>query len=471
MFGTNLRSILTTSEKQTAIITDNDEHYSYGDLIEISEKISSYLQKRSLIFNLCENSIGALVGYLAFTFNGHVSLLINSSQNTDAVSQLIDNYQPDYLWVKSAQASSFKESKIIVNFANYSLVSMQTKPTNDLHENLALLLPTSGSTGSPKYVKLSKQNILSNAQSIASFLKLDKNQRPITSLPMYYSFGLSVINSHLISGSTILLTNSSLLQKDFWSFLREAKATSISGTPYHFEMLDRLKLDNLNKTNISIMTHAGGRMNKNLLKKIALFCHHNDLKFFSMYGQTEATARMSFVPPHKLLAKIGSIGIPIPGGDFELLDDAGNVINSNNNNGELIYTGENVSLGYANKREDLQFGDQNFCKLYTGDIAKRDSDGFYYLVGRKSRFTKIYGNRINLDDIEQLIFSIYGSCACIGKDDLLLVFSLLGNNKNEIRQFICKKTGINHRAIDVRLIAEIPRTANGKISYSDLENI
>ena len=139
MFGTDLRSILTTAEKKIAVITDNEERYFYGDLIEFAEKISSYLHKRSLVLNFCENTIGALVGYLAFTFNGHVSLMVNSSQNTEVVNKLIDEYKPDYLWVKSSQASFFKESEIIISFADYSLISMQKKSPKYLHENLCWL--------------------------------------------------------------------------------------------------------------------------------------------------------------------------------------------------------------------------------------------------------------------------------------------------------------------------------------------
>jgi acyl-CoA synthetase (AMP-forming)/AMP-acid ligase II len=471
MIETKIQSILSGYQQELAIITDRNEHFYYCDLIEISEKIVSHLTGRSLVFVFCENSIGSLAGYLAFTFNGHVSLMLNSRQDTGQVNKLINCYLPDYLWVKSSQVHSFTDTKIVFNFKNYVLLSLQKEATHELHKDLALLLPTSGSTGSPKYVKLSKNNILANAKSIATYLKLDKSQRPITSLPMYYSFGLSIINSHLISGSTILMTNMSLLQKEFWSFLSEGKATSISGTPYHFEILDRLNLENLNKTNISVMTHAGGRMEIDLLRKIAIYCNKYSVKFFSMYGQTEATARMSFVPPDKLFEKIGSIGRPIPGGYFELVDNLGRIINSTDKTGELVYKGANVCLGYALKREDLKKGDQNFQKLNTGDLAKSDTDGFYYIVGRKSRFVKIYGNRINLDDIEKITSNIYGNCACIGGEDSIVIYALLDNDKDEIRRYVSKKIGINRRAIHVRLIAEMPRNSNGKISYPELEII
>lgn len=469
MVDENVSCIFTRDHSRIAIITDNNKTYSYGDLFNISKKIGSFIKKRALIFNFCENSIGAISGYLAFRLNNHVSLMLNNSQNKEFVKTLIQKYQPGYMWLKSSDIKFFDQGKILYNFSGYSLLELEIQKETKLHRDLTLLMPTSGSTGSPKYVKLSENNLMSNSNSIIEYLNINESERPITSLPMNYSFGLSIVNSHLLSGSTILLTNYSLLQKEFWSFLKDRRATSLSGTPYHFEILDRLKLDNLLDTNLSIMTHAGGKMRNELIEKIAHFCFKNNKKFFSMYGQTEATARMSFLPPNKLLTKIGSIGVPIPGGKFELIDEVGNLITKSNVKGNLVYRGENVCLGYAQNIADLKIGDRNFKKLYTGDIAKKDSEGFYYIEGRSSRFIKIYGNRINLDDVEEIVSRFFGECACVGVDDLLIIFVKLNSDVSKIKTMISQKINTNYRAIDVRCIINIPRNSSGKILYSELE--
>ena len=465
----NARSLLKFDNSRIAVITENGEHYSYEDLLRYSDELSSCLKPKSLIFNFCENNIESLVGYLAFAFEGHAALLINSKQHFSLTKSLIDKYSPDYIWINTEQKKYFSCQKVVFSLKGYHLLDMEQNTVSALHKDLSLLLPTSGSTGSSKYVKLTLNNIISNAKSIAQYLNLNETERPVTSLPMHYSFGLSVINSHLVSGSTILLTKFSFFQKEFWSFLKNFRATSISGTPFHFAMLDRLGLDNLNRTEIRVITHAGGKMNPDLLKKMVVFCDQNSLVFFSMYGQTEATARMSFVPPEKLKDKLGSIGIPIPGGQFELLDDASNLIVDSGVEGDLVYSGENVGWGYANIREDLSNCGDSGRKLHTGDRAIRDDDGYYYIVGRKTRFIKIYGNRINLDDIEDLIHESFGECACIGVDDSIIIYVTSDTKIAEIKAYIAKITGISSRVIEVRFIHKMPRTDNGKLSYSELE--
>ena len=289
------------------------------------------------------------------------------------------------------------------------------------------------------------------------------------SLPMHYSYGLSIINSHLISGARILLTEKSIVEKKFWDFLKEQKATSFSGVPYTFETLYRLKFFDMRLPHLKILTQAGGKLKKDLSLAFAKFCLKKGKKFFVMYGQTEASPRMSYVPPNLSVKKNGSIGIPIPGGKFELIDEKGNQIDKPNKIGELIYIGPNVFMGYANSSKDLGKNSVRSGKLFTGDIAKRDKDNFYYIEGRKTRFVKIFGRRVSLDSLELILQDNFGQCICIGNDEKITILSKKKDKKDVIIKFISDLVKINIKVLDFKHIIDIPKTSSGKINYKYLE--
>jgi len=631
------------------------------------------------------------------------------------------------------------------------------KPSNNqthLHPSLALLITTSGSTGAPKLVRQSYRNIRANAESIAEYLKIDASERPITTLPMNYVYGLSIINSHLIRGATILLTDKTLMQREFWNFFNEQQATSFGGVPYTYEMLDKLMFFRRKLPSLKTMTQAGGKILPALHQKFAEYAQREGKNFVVMYGASEATSRMSYLPPERALDKVGSMGIAIPGGKFMLIDADGkeiagvpsadvpecrsaevrracaerkvnewlqgvtdetfeaalvklvnekcvareyrfkkleekelalagarqfyrefarrliplsdgryvyfapderakvrnlnnavswaeyafhavsssgrlldgknfrerlynptkradlpclegivraeqcmyrlidaypendaiifvgrdadqgrleivtrldqfgnaeanlgevtviakhkrkvdpppkfrpltevvetvakhqaagfspsttvnNVSNfpshdkgvsaqgtgdrracaeqSNNqtikqsNNsfspvGELVYTGPNVTLGYAECAADLVKGDERGGVLHTGDMAKRDAEGFYYIVGRKKRFLKIFGNRVNLDETERLIKDHFPGleCACGGVDDQMKIYVVASDDGracaprapiDQIRQFIADKTHLNFTAFRIVMVDAIPKNAAGKTLYKEL---
>lgn len=451
-----------------AIISDNNESISYAKLDEVSDYLKDKLPQRSLIFSLNKNSLGSFCGYFSFFKNKVVPLMLEAKIDFELLENLISLYKPAYLWLPSEDILRFPEGKVVCSVFDYSLLKLENQSTFKLNEDLALLLTTSGSTGSPKLVMLTYENIKSNALSIIEYLSIDNKERPITTLPMSYSFGLSIINSHLYSGATILLTNRSLFEKDFWAFLKAQKATSLSGVPYTFEMLKKLRFTKMDLPYLNTLTQAGGKMNIGLNKEFAEFCHSNDKRLFVMYGQTEATARMSYLPHEKSLSKLGSMGIAIPGGQFSLINENGQTITESNVVGELVYKGRNVSLGYAECGEELSKFDENKGVLITGDMAKRDDDSFYYIVGRKKRFVKIFGNRINLDETERLLKNTVSDCACVGNDDQMFIYINDESRSEEVRKFISTKTGIHHSAFSIRIIDKIPKNSSGKTIYSGL---
>ena len=410
-----------------ALITDRGESISYCELSKRVKYRATELKRGVLQFCLCKNDIKTVVEYLACLEAGAPVVLLDSNKDFETIEHLRRIYRP-----------------------------CETK----CHPNLALCLTTSGSTGSPKLVRLTKRNILANAESIADYLQIDENERPITMLPMYYSYGLSIINSHLLKGATILLTDKTYAQREFWNFLKDNRATSMSGVPYTWELLRRLRFMRMDLPSVKTMTQAGGKLNAEIAKEYIQWAKSQSKRFIVMYGQTEATARMSYLPWEKAEEKYASIGVAIPGGDFSLAED-----------GELIYNGENVSMGYADCAEDLMKGDENHGILHTGDMARMDEDGFYYITGRKKRFVKIWGNRCNLDQIEQIVKTVTTSCACAGVDDKVTVFVTHEGLDKAIIDLLVSKTGLNQIAFHIKQIDTIPITPSGKIDYPQLQQM
>lgn len=427
-----------TYHSRLAIITDDGTHLTYRELADRVHSKAQSLQKGVLQFCLCRNDINSIVFYLACLEANAPVVLLDAQKDEATIEHLRTIYQPGI-----------------------------TK----CHPDLAVCLTTSGSTGSPKLVRLTKHNVMSNAEAIADYLHIDENERPITMLPMYYSYGLSIINSHLIKGATILLTDKTYAQREFWNFLRENKATSMAGVPYTWEMLRRLRFFRMDLPSVKTLTQAGGKLNADIVREYIDNAQQTGRQFIVMYGQTEATARMSYLPWDKAMDKCGSVGIAVPGGRFELVDNQGNIVREPNVDGELVYYGDNVSMGYAECAEDLLKGDENHGRLTTGDIAHRDQDGFYYITGRLKRFVKIWGNRCNLDQLEQIVKTVTTSCACVGVDDCVTVFTTQDGVEQEIKSLLSTKTGLNIRAFQVKMLDKIPTTLSGKLDYTAMQKM
>lgn len=460
-------------KRNTAVITDRGERLTYSELNDEAKRFAKAMPEKGLLFCLCENRLGSLVAHVSCLDNHIPIVLLDGSKGKTVIQSLVELYQPEYLWLNKEKAGVYS-GEIVYEFASFVLLKMHyaesvDKPT--IHPDLALCLTTSGSTGSPKFVRLSEKNVLSNAESIAEYLQIDENERPVTTLPSYYSYGVSVINSHLIKGATLLLTEGTVAQREFWNFMKEQKATSIAGVPYTYEMLKMMRFFRMDLPYLKTMTQAGGKLNKDIVKEYIEYAKKTGKKFFVMYGQTEATARMSYLPFENAMEKCASIGIAIPRGKFSLIDVNGNPIDEPDVDGELVYVGPNVSLGYAERRADLARGDENHGELHTGDVARKDAEGFYYITGRLKRFVKVWGNRCNLDAIEQMVKSITTNCACAGVDDKISVFVTKEGFDEQIIQMLSEKTGLNRKAFEVRTIESIPKSSSGKIQYAELQKM
>lgn len=445
-------------QQRIAAIDDSGRSVSYGDICGFSREFAKHLPERSLIFFLAENRIGSLLGYTAALSNRIVPLIISANTEESLYNHLYDLYLPEYLWMPESKADG---KEIIFSVWDYCLVKTGNLPT-PMYEELSLLLPTSGSTGSPKLVRHSYRNIEANADNVRRLFKLDGTEKAMAILPMHYTMGLSVIASHLLAGATLLLSGRSLLDKGFWTTLKEA--TSFTGVPYSYEILTKMRFTRMDLPNLKVITQGGGKLTETMWHTLAQYAQENGKQFIATYGQSECTARMAYLPAEMATEKVCSIGIAEPGGQLSIVDDHGNETFEGEATGEMVYRGENVTLGYATCREDLMKGDENHGVMHTGDLARRDADGCYYIVGRLKRFLKIFGLRIGLDEVERMIKAEYKTdCYCKGNDEILIVIVADPKLVDVLPAFIEEKTHLFHQKIEIQVVNEILRNEAGKV--------
>ena len=441
-----------------AAVDDSGQSVTYGDFCDFSQEFAKQLPSRSLIFILSENRIGSLLGYVASLSNRIVPLILSAATEEGLYNNLYEKYQPEYLWMPHAKAEG---KDIIFSAWDYCLVKTGNRKAI-LYEELSLLLPTSGSTGSPKLVRHSYRNIEANADNVRRLFKLDGSEKAMAILPMHYTMGLSVIASHLLAGATLLLSARSLLDKGFWATLKEA--TSFTGVPYSYEILTKMRFTRMDLPNLKVITQGGGKLTEAMWNTLAQYAQDKGKQFIATYGQSECTARMAYLPAEMALEKVCSIGIAEPGGQLSIIDDKGNESFEGEAQGEMVYRGENVTLGYATCREDLQKGDENHGVMHTGDLARRDADGCYFIIGRLKRFLKIYGLRIGLDEVERMIKEEYKTdCYCKGNDEKLIVLVVDPKLQDALPAFIEEKTHLFHQKIEVQVVDQILRNEAGKV--------
>ena len=450
---------LDRKERQRiAAIDDSGCSVTYGDICDFSKEFAKYLPQRSLIFLLAENKIGSLLGYTATLSNRIVPLVISANTEEGLYNHLYELYQPEYLWMPETKAEG---KEVVFSTWEYCLVKTGNQPT-PMYEDLSLLLPTSGSTGSPKLVRHSYRNIEANADNVRRLFKLDGTEKAMAILPMHYTMGLSVIASHLLAGATLLLSGRSLLDKGFWATLKEA--TSFTGVPYSYEILTKMRFTRMELPNLKVITQGGGKLTEAMWNTLAQYAKDNGKQFIATYGQSECTARMAYLPAEMALDKVCSIGIAEPGGQLSIIDDNDNETFEGEAQGEMVYRGENVTLGYATCREDLLKGDENHGIMHTGDLARRDADGCYYIIGRLKRFLKIFGLRIGLDEVERMIKAEYKTdCYCKGNDEKLIVLVTDPKLVDVLPAFIEEKTHLFHQKIEIQVVNDILRNEAGKV--------
>ena len=430
---------------RTAIVTA-DEELSYRELARRVARAARALgSSRRLVLVAGANSVDAVVGYLGALAAGHAVLL---APDDDAViGSLTVAYDPDVVCRPVRGRWRHTERRI--------------GSAHEFHPELALLLSTSGSTGSPKLVRLSYENLRANAESIATYLGIRETDRAATTLPMHYCYGLSVLHSHLVRGAGIILTGLSVADPCFWALFRRARGTSLAGVPYTFALLDRVGFDTMQLPDLRYITQAGGRMAPDQVRRYAELARRQGWDFFVMYGQTEATARIAYLPPDRTLTCPAAIGVPVPGGSLRLepVDEA-----TEPDVGELVYTGPNVMLGYAEAPADLRLG-RTVHELRTGDLARRSAEGLFEVLGRRSRFAKVFGLRIDLQRVESGLEADGMRASCVAGDDELVVAVEEAGHRVNLPRLIATRCGLPARAVRVVVVPELPRLASGKVDH------
>lgn len=436
-----------------AIITSDGSQISYGELAKAADRAAAALRgPAGLVIVEAANTVACVVAYLA-SLRARFPVLLAEPGSTVRDPRIADTFQAAYIF-RAAGDGEWR-------FESYSPDPVP------VHPDLCVLLSTSGSTGSPKLVRLSRANIEANAASIAEYLGIGPDDRALTSLPSFYSYGMSVINSHLHAGACLLLTEDSVSQDSFWTFLEQERATSFAGVPFTFDILERIGFRRRRHRypHLRYLTQAGGRLSAELVQEYAEWAERQGKQFFVMYGQTEASPRMAYMPPDQLRDNTGCIGVPIPGGAFELRKDNGELETRPDQPGELVYRGPNVMMGYGLGPEDLAAG-KLLEELHTGDVACRKANGLYYIVGRMSRFVKIVGLRISLDEIERWLEKQGVSAAVGGNDELIAVAIGPGrHNPAELKPRLLERFGLPASALEVAVLDPLPTLASGKVDH------
>ena len=424
---------------------------------------------KQLAFSFLPNTIDMVTTYLAAITSGHAIGLFPPATPAGRKLRLIQAYRPEIVTVSYGDELHEQLSALgyraLPPSGDDQSSTWQRKPEGRLAPPLALLLSTSGSTGTPKLVRLSGASVAANAMGIAHSLGIAPHHRAVTSLPLCYGYGLSVLNSHLAAGSSVVVSDQSPMTGSFWRLVHRHAIVEVSGTPMFYQAMFRRPHGPELPPAVRVLTQAGGRLATAHLQRALALMTAVEGRLFCMYGQTEATSRISCLNASMRPDKLGSVGFAVPGGQVHV----GAPVDGGDS-GPIGYTGPNVMMGYATCREDLA-RDHDVDYLHTGDLGRLDADGFLYVTGRSSRFTKILDRRVCLDDIEEWL-ERPGRCAVVtGPPGGAAIVVFTTKSPRALRsgcQALTASLGIPAASVEVREISAIPRAAGGKIDYGQL---
>ena len=297
--------------EKTALIDAYGYLATYRELTQFSEHFMNHVKRRCLVYILCENCVAAAAGYIACLSNQVVPLMLSESMDREALDRYIETYPPSYIWLPDERADTLSYTPVMRQLG-YTLLETGLSEY-PMHPGLSQLLSTSGSTGTPKLVRHSYENVYANACSVAQAFGLNSEERAMVSLPLHFTQGLSTLNSNLFVGATVLLNAAPLTQKDFWTFLKEQRATSFTGVPYTIRISIKLRFTRMDLPDLKIINQGGGRLRDELFLGLASYAKERGIKFIATYGSTETTSRMAYLEPQLAMEKCGSIGRAVPG--------------------------------------------------------------------------------------------------------------------------------------------------------------
>lgn len=504
-----------------AVIHEKRE-ISFGELRAQCQSLKSAIEdtglpKGSRIGLLWDNSIEYVMAYFAISAAGHVIVPIDTSLSPDRIAFLLDDCAASGLFVQGKYAKFLDKiapsestlqwivSDSIAKTADAEVYNLQewlgsnspaeidesgkTDPDNveclstealpPCSPELAAIFYTSGSTGTPKGVMLSHLNLISNTVATVEYLKLTTADSVMVILPFYYIYGNSLMLTHALCGGTLVIDNRFAFPQVILKTMAEKMVTGFSGVPSNFMLLLGKKgFSSADLPHLRYLTQAGGAMAPDVVHRVIKAFDGKEL--FIMYGQTEASPRVSYCPPDRLSRKIGSIGIAVPGMEIHLMDKDGNPC-GNGEVGEIVVDGPNVMMGYWNQPDEQADVLRDGC-LFTGDLARRDEDGYLYIVSRKKEIIKVGGNRVSAKEVEECMLSVTGllEVAVISVPD-----DVLGE---AIRAFVVRRNGStltgedlhNHCRLNmavhkvpkhIEFIDHLPKYQSGKVDKQALERL
>jgi acyl-CoA synthetase (AMP-forming)/AMP-acid ligase II len=455
-----------------------DKVMSRGELRQAALRAADALggPERRLAFILADRSAESLIAMLAAAAAGHGIALIDAASADAKLAALLDRYQPDLVLSPArieappsiARDSGWRKEADVEGVARWSSATAVTSPS-DLHPSLFLLLPTSGTTGTPRFVRLSYEAIASNARQIAEALAIDETSVGIAHLPIHYSYGLSVVTSHWTRGANVVIIEDGVTSPAFWESVAKFGGTHFPGVPFHYSTIARLGLDRLPES-VTTLTQAGGALDLRFQNAAHDFAKRRGAKFYVMYGQTEAAPRITTLQHEDFERKIGSVGQALSGGALTIEHEGVPV--APGATGSVVYRGPNVMLGLAEGRADLTGGDETGRRLETGDLGYLDDEGFLFLKGRAKRFAKVLGLRISLDQVEKDFTSAAPAYCVEGKEKVIVFFE--GDNEASVTaraRALAAEYKIPVSSFSLRRLDEIPRMSGAKVDYTTLKEI
>ena len=412
--------------------------------------------------------LASVLRYLAALSTGRPVALLDPATSPDHLRDLVERFTPAAIWGWQDLTSAPDAAPPGYEPTATAWIRRSSGPAT--HPDLAVLLTTSGSTGTARLVRLSRAAVVANAEAIGLALRLSGDELAPTTMPFFHGYGLSVLNSHLRVGAAVLVTDTNLLADQFWGLVDEYRATSFAAVAHLYELLYQLHWNPARHTSLRTLTQSGGRMRPEIKTALATDIATNGGGLYVMYGQTEATARLAVLPPEQVLLRPESVGLAVPGSRLTIADvdeAADGVI------GEVVFHGPSVMMGYADTAEDLARPDVMHGVLHTGDLGSFDSDGYLYLHGRVNRIAKVQGVRVNLDYVENLATQVYagGPVAAVARDDSVIIWCqgrITDEQATTVARYVAEQLRLNRRGFQTRAVDRLPILSNNKIDYRGL---
>jgi acyl-CoA synthetase (AMP-forming)/AMP-acid ligase II len=454
---------------------------TYADLADAMARHAAGLYgpgRTRLVFLLARNRASHAAALLAGFAAGHAVALVDPEMDPARIAELVRIYRPDLVVGAEADLDVLDDPAYAAaeTVEDNGILAVRRRGEADggvVNPDLCCLLSTSGTTGSPKFVRLSSRNLSANADQIVAALAIDADTRALAHLKLHYSFGLSVLTSHVRAGASVVLTETGITEKEFWAAVRDWSATSLPGVPFHYQYLARMGLQRLRAESLKVFTQAGGACDRTFLAKVAGEAAARGGRLHVMYGQTEAGPRITTLPAEDFDAENRTVGPALAGGRLEIRSETGAVLPAGER-GEVVYIGPNVMLGYATAREDLARGDDMGGELRTGDVGYLDERGYLTLTGRIARFAKVHGLRVGLDEVERAAAAWGVPCAAVaGENKVVIAFEAAADGE-AFADVAARTDALLHTfhlplgGLEATSVAEIPRKTNGKSDYAAL---